>query len=194
MHSMSHISKVASGFLVRKTVGNKVHQKYFGHSSYAGEAEALSAAAAYRDHLLVQAAAVDVGKSPCEVSGIPGITWFCHVNSHRPGVIVHHFRAEVIGPGGERIVRAWSVDTQGLWQAFKQAVTWQLMTAEGTQVSEPEVIRSFLAFMQHYLEQARREENPLLRGGMRRAVVDMIANADTPAAVFDVIDGQVAAD
>ncbi|MNO06770.1 hypothetical protein D3C81_2286960 [compost metagenome] len=61
-------------------------------------------------------------------------------------------------------------------------------------MSEPEVIRSFLAFMQHYLEQARREENPLLRGGMGRAVVDMIANADTPAAVFDVIDGQVAAD
>ncbi|MNZ70457.1 hypothetical protein D3C78_887940 [compost metagenome] len=61
-------------------------------------------------------------------------------------------------------------------------------------MSEPEVIRSFLAFMQHYLKQFRQEDNLLLRGGMRRAVVDMIANADTPAAVLDLINGQVAAD
>jgi hypothetical protein len=194
MHSMSHISKVPSGFLVRKVVGNKLHQKYFGHSTFADEVEALSAAVAYRDHLLAQTAATDAGKSACEVSGISGVTWCCHVNPHRPGVIVHRFRAEVIGLGGEQLVRAWSVDAQGLWQAFKQAVTWQFMATDGAQVSESEVIRSFLAFMQHYLEQARREENPLLRGGMRRAVVDMIANADAPAAMLDVINGQVAAD
>ncbi len=195
MHSMSNISKVPSGFLVRKAVGKKLYQKYFGHSRFAGgESEALDAAIAYRDQLLDQAAAEDTGKSLHEVSGTFGITWHCHVNTHRPDVIVHCFRAEAIGEDGVRLVRAWSVDAHGLWKAFEQAVSWQSVAFAGTPMPDSEVIRLFLEFVQHYLEQTRQEENTLLRGGMERAIVDMIANASTPSAVIAAIDWQTVAD
>lgn len=63
MHDIKYICKVPHGLLVRKAVGYTIHQRYFGYKRFAGgEAEALAAAIAYRDQLLEQAAAKDVGK------------------------------------------------------------------------------------------------------------------------------------
>ena len=185
MHDIKYICKVPNGLLVRKDVGYTIHQRYFGYKRFAGgEAEALEAAIAYRDQLLEKVAAEDAVKKSHEVSGIMGITWCCHVNTHRPDAIRHFFRTETIGEEGGRLVRAWSVGAHGLWQAFEQAVSWQSAALAGSPMPEPEVIRLFLGFMDVYTEHARQEINPLLRGGMDRAIVDMIANACTPAAVI----------
>lgn len=182
---MKHITQIPSGFIVRKTVNRRLHQRFFGESRYGGNETALSEAIKYRDSLVEETSKECVVRenNARNMTGMIGIGWHCRKNTHRNGAIVHSFRAQVSSDHGKPLTKAWSVQRYGLWRAYENAARWRHMVAFGKNIELSEIIDSFSVFLVNYQSQMEQESGSLYIE-MRDSLVDLVLDSDTPKEVL----------
>lgn len=183
---MKHITRVPSGYMVRKSWKSKLTQKFFSFSAYGGVIFALVAAKVYRDELVqkYENLVSEKTKHRHNKTGVVGIHWSCHTNPNRPSSMINVFRAQAPSKrNGGTNTCTFSIKKLGLWSAYKMAVEWRLdqLGSSGIMQFSYESIKSaFLTFMPHYVSHINQVSNVRLRQEMTLAICKLIEDAETP--------------
>lgn len=193
MPSMRYISPVPAGFLVRKAINGRLYQSFFGETRYGSSENALKAAVEYRDKILemIGDARSFQHHNSRNVTGIVGVGWHCRENTHRKDAVVHSFRAQVAGEDGNTITKAWSVQRHGLWRAYEQAARWRYIIAMGVAADEASIVKSFVEFLNHYINVMESTDDRLVSTEMRDALVALAAADDTPKDALIVLPANI---
>lgn len=159
MPDMTHISPVATGFIVRKILHGRTYQKFFGTSKHGTRAAALEKAQEFRDELLATFSDNPIRfqrENARNTTGVVGVSWFLRKNQARIEGYIHSFRAQApVSDDGESRSRSYSVCTHGLWKAYRKVVQWRSETLFGQKMSSDKIAASFIEFLDHYAEQAQ---------------------------------------
>lgn len=188
MSDTKYISKVPTGYLVRKAINGRIYQGFFGESKYGSDNDALTAAKDYRDKMLreTQGQRSFQRRNLRNVTGVVGVAWHCRYNRSRNDAVIHSLRAQVSDDDGKASAKAWSVQRYGLWGAYEQAVRWRNMLAFGKATPRSEITKSFLSFLSNYLEEMEHKEGRV-KEEIHAALIEMLTNEDVPKAAIDML-------
>ena len=191
---MKYISKLKSGYIVRKSKNGIQHQQFFSSAKAGSMEQALMQARAYRDQLVEKLSGGHSYQSEnwLNNTGWVGVAMHCRTVSHKPDSVVHFFRAQVPLPDGKSKSRSWAVRRYGLLPAYTHAVQWRLAETGKPAASDQEIETCFASkFLPLYMKFARDESEAAERQALMGSLQELYSATDSPTIKRLLRDGRV---